>query len=98
MTDSLNTDSEISISRGTRDATNRSLVPATNTIIQEFADLLAVIATAAADNKITKQEAAIKQLANKAASGDKRAIQDMIRFQTMLFLDAPMRSGEPPIS
>jgi hypothetical protein len=35
-----------------------SLVPATNTIIQEFADLLAVIATAAADNKITKQEAA----------------------------------------
>ena len=34
-----------------------SLVPATNTIIQEFADLLAVIATAAADNKITKQEA-----------------------------------------
>ena len=35
-----------------------SLVPATNTIVQEFADLLAVIATAAADNKITKQEAA----------------------------------------
>ena len=47
--------------------------------------------------RITKQEAAIKQLANKAASGDKRAIQDMIRFQTMLFPDAPMRSGEPPI-
>ena len=34
------------------------LIPATNEIIQEFADLLAVIATAAADNKITKQEAA----------------------------------------
>ena len=33
--------------------------------------------------RITKQEAAIKQLANKAASGDKRAIQDMFRFQTM---------------
>ncbi len=45
--------------------------------------------------RITKQEAAIKQLANKAASGDKRAIQDMIRFQTMLFPDAPMTSSEP---
>jgi hypothetical protein len=33
------------------------LVPATNQIVQEFADLLAVIAVAAADNKITKQEA-----------------------------------------
>jgi hypothetical protein len=33
--------------------------------------------------RIAKQEAAIKQLANKAASGDKRAIQDMVRFQTM---------------
>ena len=45
--------------------------------------------------RITKQEAAVKQLANKAASGDKRAIQDMLRFQTMLFPDAPMRSSEP---
>ena len=45
--------------------------------------------------RITKQEAAIKQLANKAASGDKRAIQDMLRFQTMLFPDAPMTSLEP---
>lgn len=34
------------------------LVPATNQIVQEFADLLAVIAIAAADNKITQQEAA----------------------------------------
>jgi hypothetical protein len=34
------------------------LVPATNQIVQEFADLLAVIALAAGDNKITKQEAA----------------------------------------
>lgn len=34
------------------------LVPATNMIVQEFADLLSVIAVAAADNKITKQEAA----------------------------------------
>src|SRR3954447_3348835 len=34
------------------------LVPATNMIVQEFADLLSVIAIAAADNKITKQEAA----------------------------------------
>ncbi len=33
------------------------LIPATNEIIQEFADLLAVIATAAADNQITTQEA-----------------------------------------
>jgi len=34
------------------------LIPATNEIVQEFADLLAVIATAAADNQITPQESA----------------------------------------
>ena len=33
------------------------LIPATNEIVQEFADLLAVIATAAADNQITTAEA-----------------------------------------
>jgi hypothetical protein len=33
------------------------LIPATNEIVQEFADLLAVIATAAADNQITSKEA-----------------------------------------
>lgn len=33
------------------------LVPVTNEIVQEFADLLAVIATAASDNHITNQEA-----------------------------------------
>lgn len=33
------------------------LIPATNEIIQEFADLLAVVATAASDNQITKAEA-----------------------------------------
>ncbi len=33
------------------------LIPATNSIVQEFADLLAVIATAAADNQITPKEA-----------------------------------------
>lgn len=33
------------------------LIPATNQIVQEFADLLSVIATAAFDNSITKQEA-----------------------------------------
>ena len=32
------------------------LIPATNQIVQEFADLLAVIATAAADNQITPAE------------------------------------------
>lgn len=32
------------------------LIPATNQIVQEFADLLAVIATAAADNQITSPE------------------------------------------
>src|SRR5437016_8734718 len=32
------------------------LMPATNQIVQEFADLLAVIATAATDNQITKHE------------------------------------------
>lgn len=34
-----------------------SLIPSTNAIVQEFADMLAVIATAAADNHITKDEA-----------------------------------------
>lgn len=34
------------------------LIPATNEIIQEFADLLAVIAKAVADNQITADEAA----------------------------------------
>jgi transcriptional regulator with XRE-family HTH domain len=33
------------------------LIPATNSIVQEFADMLAVIAAAATDNTITKQEA-----------------------------------------
>ena len=33
------------------------LIPATNEIVQEFADLLAVIANAAADNQITLKEA-----------------------------------------
>ena len=33
------------------------LIPATNEILQEFADLLAVIATAAGDNHISSQEA-----------------------------------------
>jgi hypothetical protein len=34
------------------------LIPATNEIVQEFADLLSVIATAAGDNHITREEAA----------------------------------------
>lgn len=33
------------------------LIPATNQVVQEFADLLAVVATAAADNQISRQEA-----------------------------------------
>ena len=33
------------------------LIPATNQIVQDFADLLAVIATAAGDNHVTKEEA-----------------------------------------
>ena len=33
------------------------LIPATNMIVQEFADMLAAIARAAADNTITKEEA-----------------------------------------
>jgi hypothetical protein len=32
------------------------LIPATNEIVQEFADLLAVIAAAAADNQVTREE------------------------------------------
>lgn len=34
------------------------LIPATNGVVQEFADLLAVIASAAADNRIDPEEAA----------------------------------------
>lgn len=34
-----------------------SLIPTTNNIVQEFADMLGVIATAAADNHISKEEA-----------------------------------------
>ncbi|MEI7729864.1 MAG: phage regulatory CII family protein [Verrucomicrobiota bacterium] len=33
-----------------------NLIPATNEIVKEFADLLQVIATAAADNRITREE------------------------------------------
>jgi hypothetical protein len=33
------------------------LIPVTNDIVQEFADMLATIATAAADDKVTKEEA-----------------------------------------
>ncbi len=33
------------------------LIPATNQVVQEFADLLAVVATAAGDNQITTKEA-----------------------------------------
>jgi hypothetical protein len=42
----------------TNNAHPEFLIPATNEIIQEFADLLAVIAGAVADNKITGAEAA----------------------------------------
>jgi hypothetical protein len=42
----------------TNNAHPEFLIPATNEIIQEFADLLAVIAGAVADNKITGEEAA----------------------------------------
>jgi hypothetical protein len=34
------------------------LIPATNQVVQEFADLLSVVASAAADNQISKDEAA----------------------------------------
>lgn len=34
-----------------------NLIPSTNNIVQEFADMLGVIAVAAADNQITKDEA-----------------------------------------
>ena len=47
------------------------------------------------DERKGHHQRGLKQPANKAASGDKRAIQDMLRFQTMLFPDAPMRSSEP---
>lgn len=42
----------------TNNAHPEFLIPATNEIIQEFADLLAVIANAVADNQITADEAA----------------------------------------
>lgn len=41
----------------THNAQPEFLIPATNEIIQEFADLLAVIANAVADNQITQEEA-----------------------------------------
>lgn len=34
-----------------------NLIPSTNSIVQEFADMLGVIAVAASDNQITKEEA-----------------------------------------
>jgi hypothetical protein len=37
-------------------------------------------------HRITKQEAAIKQFANKAASRDKRLIEAMIKYHTIYFL------------
>lgn len=37
--------------------TDRQLIPLTNDIVQEFADMLATIATSSADNVITKEEA-----------------------------------------
>jgi len=40
----------------TTNANPEFLIPATNEIIQEFADLLAVIAKAVADNQITREE------------------------------------------
>ena len=44
------------------------LIPATNQIVQEFAELLHVVANAAADNQITKAEAAeIRALVDKPA-------------------------------
>jgi hypothetical protein len=42
----------------TNNAHPEFLIPATNEIIQEFADLLAVVAKAVADNQITREEAA----------------------------------------
>ena len=40
-----------------KSAPSRDLMPATNQIVQEFADLLAVVSAASADNKITAVEA-----------------------------------------
>jgi hypothetical protein len=37
--------------------TDTNLIPSTNHIVQEFADMLGVIAVAASDNSITKEEA-----------------------------------------
>ena len=42
---------------GTHHAHPSYLIPATNEIVQEFADLLAVIASAASDNEISDKEA-----------------------------------------
>lgn len=41
----------------TQNSHSSFLIPATNEIVQEFADLLAVIATAASDNHISAEEA-----------------------------------------
>ena len=45
------------ISNPEADEAKRELIPATNTIVQEFADMLQVIAMAAADQKVTPIEA-----------------------------------------
>jgi hypothetical protein len=36
---------------------SKQLIPSTNNIVQEFADMLGVIAVAAADNAVTREEA-----------------------------------------
>ena len=46
--------------------------------------------------RISKRQAAIKQLANKAASGNQRAIEAMLRAEQTHALEARLRNPEPP--
>jgi hypothetical protein len=45
------------VNPGQQKAHDLSLIPTTNAIVQEFADMLAVIAIAASDSTVTKEEA-----------------------------------------
>ena len=71
----------------------RQLIPSTNSIVQEFADMLGVIAVAAADSTITKDEAsAIRRrwedlksvtegFVNHCEKGDFAALKDQVGRQ-----------------
>src|SRR3954447_7242336 len=48
--------------------------------------------------RISKRQAAVKQLANKAASGNQRAIEAMLRAEQMHLLEGRTRGSEAPLT